>query len=112
MPELPGGVLIDVRNLGEYNSTLSDIAIHDLTARRVVWRVRARQDFIAIHTISIRPGSNPRDLGLNDYSLDVVIPSYASSVEFTPGHRYRVHIDGDAWLGARLPIISRAEFRL
>jgi hypothetical protein len=88
---LPEGALVDVRNLGEYNSTLS-----------------------GIHTISLSTGTNPRDPGLSgiDAGLDILVPMHGSSVEFLSGHRYRVDVKGDGWLGARLPITSSAEFSL
>ena len=100
-----GVATIDVQNLGEYNSSLSEIVIRDAESNQIVWRAvpQPPEDVIALWTFEIRPGKNPRRFNIGDgtkpVDLSIVIPPGASGASFFAGHRYEVTISGEPWFG-------------
>lgn len=95
------GVEIDLRSLGEYNSSLYSIQITDLESDRVVWRVEAGMREIQVYLLSLYVGENPADLGLleQDASLDLVLPQGESFVHFKRGGRYEIVVSSRRWFG-------------
>jgi len=98
------GVEVDLRSLGEYNSSLYSIQIADLESNRVIWRVEARERELQVYLLSLSVGDNSRDLGLleQDESLHLILPEGDSLVNFRRGGRYEIVASTKRWFGLEL----------
>ena len=109
-----GAVEIDVRSLGEYNSSLSKIEIFDRTAGRVIWRAVAGDEAIEVFTLIIRAGENPSDLGLKrqDARVQIDLPAEGDVVHFADGHKFDIRIFAKLILPFGIVPSSTASFTL
>lgn len=98
------GIEIDLRSLGEYNSSLSSIQIVDLEEDEVVWRVEGRGREIQVFFVKLSLGENPYDLGLleQDASVKVIFPSGDSHVRISKEKRYEIVATTRRWFGIEI----------
>jgi len=95
---------IDVRQLGEYVSTVNRLQL--LEGKRVVWEIRATGETAQFGYLSIQPGDNPAQFSDAYYGgYRTIVPS-TNTFRLEPDHEYVVL----AWSGRGWP--SKASFRV
>lgn len=87
-------VTIDVRTLGEYQTTVGRIRLTDVAERRVVWEIVAASGTPQIHKLTLSTGANPARLASKQAEGYRVVTPAGDSFLLESGRRYLVEVWG------------------
>ena len=84
---------VDVRTLGEYQTTVARIRLSDLSKRAVVWELRSN-DTAQIRGFLLTPGENAAQIHADHGSYRIIVPSSSSTFLLRKGTRYMLELWG------------------
>lgn len=102
---------VDVRTLGEYQTTVARIRLSDLSSRAVVWEVRSN-DTAQIRGFTLNDGENAVQIRADHGSYRIIVPSGSSTFQLRRGIGYRLELwGGSTVLTKRSTSFSLADSR-
>jgi hypothetical protein len=89
---VPGGVVLDVQTLGEYQTSISRIRISDARGK-TVWEVKAKGQVPQIHKVGLRCGRNvARVVDAEEYT--VLVPAASDAFTLSANNEYTAEVWG------------------
>ena len=86
------GAYIDVRNLGEYGTSISRVSLKEASSSKVIWEV-VHPNAPQIPGFRLIAGSNPvLPKHLDDFGFIVVVPSEANNFQLIRGTEYLIEV--------------------
>ena len=89
--ESPEAVSIDVRTLGEYQTTVNRIRLYD-SQGTIVWEIAAQSGNAQIHQFLLKAGDNPALLTAAAGTYGVIVPKGAERFFLQKGATYRLEL--------------------
>lgn len=97
-----GKVVVDLRTLGEYQTTVSRLRLADAGNDAVVWELRVRSGEPQIDEIVLTPGANSSMLrGVQAGAYEVVVPKNSETFVLERSRMYTVEVWGKTGRSAR-----------
>jgi hypothetical protein len=97
-----GNVIIDVRTLGEYQTSVTRLRLTDVGNNAVVWEFRVKSGEPQIDEIVLTPGANRSMLrGVRAGTYEVIFPKSSDTFVLEHNRTYTVELQGRTGRTAR-----------